>query len=97
MAVAIDESCWQQAFSSVEELFEIESLFLEQKEAIRTFIEKDVSIFVSLPAGAGKSLIFQSLPFVFRLKAPLPSTRCFSLIFTMTLRHNKQISVMLFT
>ena len=65
MAVAIGESCWQQAFSSVEELFEIESLFLEQKGAIRAFIEKDVSIFVGLPTGAGKSLIFQSLPFVF--------------------------------
>jgi superfamily II DNA helicase RecQ len=56
---------WQEAFYSIEALFEIESLFPEQKEAIRAFIEKDVSIFVSLPTGAGKSMIFQSLPFVF--------------------------------
>ncbi len=44
---------------------EIESLFPEQKEAIKAFIEKYVSIFVSLPTGAEKSMIFQSLPFVF--------------------------------
>lgn len=61
MAVFSDDS-WEITFASVEELFEIEGLFLEQKEVIKAFIEK---VFVSLPTGAGKSLIFQSLPFVF--------------------------------
>ncbi|CAB3987147.1 mediator of RNA polymerase II transcription subunit 34-like [Paramuricea clavata] len=65
MAAVFGEYSWQEAFYSVEALFEIESLFPEQKEAIKAFIEKDVSIFVSLPTGAGKSMIFQSLPFVF--------------------------------
>ncbi len=60
-----DESSWQKAFSSVEDQFEIESLFPLQKEAIKAFIEKDLNTFVSRPTGAGKSLIFQSLPFVF--------------------------------
>ena len=65
MVVVFGEYSWQEAFYSIEALFEIESLFPEQKEAIKAFIEKDVSIFVSLPTGAGKSMIFQSFPFVF--------------------------------
>ncbi len=44
MAAVFGEYSWQEAFYSVEALFEIESLFPEQKEAIKAFIEKDVSI-----------------------------------------------------
>ena len=59
------EDSWQNAFSSVAALFKIESLFPEQREAIKAFFESNLNVFVSLPTGARKSLIFQSLPFVF--------------------------------
>ena len=59
------EDSWLKAFNSVAALFNIESLFPEQKEAIKSFLENDSNVFVSLPTGAGKSLIFQCLPVVF--------------------------------
>ena len=38
MANCFGEDCWQNAFCSIENLFGIEALFLEQKEAIKAFI-----------------------------------------------------------
>ena len=65
MANCFGEDCWQKAFCYIENLFAIEALFLEQKEAIKAFIEKCTNVYVSLPTGAGKSLIFQSLPIIY--------------------------------
>ena len=48
---------------SVKSQFQIGSLFPEQGEAIRAFMEK-WNLFVNLPTGFGKSLIFQCIPFV---------------------------------
>lgn len=62
---AFEEGSWQKAFLSIQDQFGIEYLYPEQKEAIKAFIERGVNVFVSLPTGAGKSLIFQSLPIVF--------------------------------
>ncbi|XP_028410549.1 uncharacterized protein LOC114533246 [Dendronephthya gigantea] len=59
------EDSWRKALSSVATLFNIESLYPEQEEAIKAFFERDLNLFVSLPTGAGKSLIFQSLTVVF--------------------------------
>lgn len=65
MANCFGEDCWQNAFSCIEILFGIKALFPEQKEAIKAFIEKNTNVYVSLPTGAGKSLIFQSLPIIY--------------------------------
>jgi len=65
MATATSASeSWEKAFSAVENQFEIPSLLLEQKQAIQGFLSSK-SVFVNLPTGYGKSLIFQCLPMVY--------------------------------
>ena len=49
--------------SSVKTQFEIDRLLPEQEVSIRAFMEKG-NVFVNLPTGHGKSLIFQCLPIV---------------------------------
>jgi ATP-dependent DNA helicase RecQ len=58
-----NEELWKEAIISVKNQFEIENLLQEQEQAIRAFFEKG-NVFVNLPTGYGKSLIFQSLPIV---------------------------------
>ena len=58
---ATTEECWQKAFKAVREQFEIENLLPEQEIALREFLGGQ-NIFVNLPTGYGKSLIFQCLP-----------------------------------
>ena len=58
-----EERLWRDAFSSIQTQFNIEQLFPEQEESIRAFMEKG-NVFVNLPTGYGKSLIFQCLPIV---------------------------------
>ena len=36
-----------------------------QREAIVQFVQKKTDVFVNLPTGYGKSLIYQALPFVY--------------------------------
>ena len=55
------EGSWQRAFTAVKEQFEFESLLPEQENALREFLEGR-NVFVNLPTGYGKSLIFQCLP-----------------------------------
>jgi len=55
------EGSWQRAFTAVKEQFELESLLPEQENTLREFLEGR-NVFVNLPTGYGKSLIFQSLP-----------------------------------
>ena len=58
---ATTEERWQKAFKAVREQFEIDNLPPEQENALREFLGGQ-NIFVNLPTGYGKSLIFQCLP-----------------------------------
>ena len=53
------------SFSKVCEQFEFSELNKHQKEAIISAVLKKKDVFVSLPTGFGKSVIFQALPMVF--------------------------------
>ncbi|CAH3154046.1 unnamed protein product [Porites evermanni] len=55
------EESWQKAFKAVKEQFELESLLPEQENSLKEFLEGR-NVFVNLPTGYGKSLIFQCLP-----------------------------------
>ena len=53
------------SFSKVREQFKFSELNKHQKEAIISAVLKKKDVFVSLPTGFGKSVIFQALPMVF--------------------------------
>ena len=55
------------AFQRVCETFKIVNLNPFQGEAIEYFVKKKVDVFVNLPTGYGKSLIYQAMPLVFNL------------------------------
>ena len=59
------ESYLQSAFKKVCERFEIQRLNRQQGEAIRSIALDKKDVFVNLPTGFGKSMIFQGLPQVF--------------------------------
>ena len=63
MATLYDEEAWKEAFIAVRNQFEIDTLFPEQELAIKTFVERD-NVFINLPTGYGKSLIYQCIPLV---------------------------------
>ena len=45
---AFNDELWDSAFSAVKEQFQISSLFREQVEGIKAFIEKSSNVFVTL-------------------------------------------------
>ena len=57
------EELWREASISVQNQFGISSFLPEQQQAMEYFFARN-NIFVNLPTGYGKSLIFQSLPIV---------------------------------
>lgn len=57
------EGKWKEAFEAVKEQFELTELLQEQEGAIKAFL-LGKNVFVNLPTGFGKSLIFQCLPIV---------------------------------
>ena len=57
------EENWNAAFEAVKSQFEVPDLLPEQQKAIRSFFQGK-NVFVNLPTGFGKSLIFQCLPIV---------------------------------
>ena len=52
------EPLWQMAFEEAKKQFEIENFLAEQKEAIKAFFQNK-NVFVNLPTGFGKSIIYQ--------------------------------------
>ena len=60
---AVSEERWKEVFEAVKAQFALTDLLTEQQEAIKAFF-KGKNVFVNLPTGFGKSLIFQSLPIV---------------------------------
>ena len=58
------ENLWDSAFLAVKQQFEVEKLLPEQVQGIKAFFETSSHIFVNLPTGSGKSLIYQNLPIV---------------------------------
>ena len=63
MAFRVDKDKLNLAIAKVSELFEIKNLHEEQEKAIRAFFDGN-DVFVSLPTGYGKSLIYQSIPVI---------------------------------
>ena len=57
--------CLEDALVAVCRVFGIEGLNKHQKEAIKYVVETKKDLFVSLPTGCGKSLIYHALPIVF--------------------------------
>ena len=57
----ISEESWERLFGAVKEQFEISNLLPEQENLLREFLFGK-NIFVNLPTGYAKSLIFQCLP-----------------------------------
>jgi superfamily II DNA helicase RecQ len=55
----------EEVFGFVASKFGISSLNTHQKNAIKKIVEEKKDVFVNLPTGFGKSLIFQALPLVF--------------------------------
>ena len=53
------------SFKRVCETFKIVDLNAHQREAIAYFVDKKKDVFINLPTGFGKSLIYQALPIVF--------------------------------
>ena len=53
------------AFAVVTKQFDINYFNEHRKGAIRTVIEDKRDVFVNLPTGCGKSLVFRALPFIF--------------------------------
>ena len=65
------ESCVELAFRKVCERFGIQKLNQQQEEAIRCIALENKDVFVNLPTGFGKSMIFQGLPEVFASLEPV--------------------------
>lgn len=55
----------EHAVAKVCEVFGIESLNKHQEDAIKYVVEEKKDVFVNLPTGFGKSLIYQALPLVY--------------------------------
>ena len=51
------------AFEKACQVFSVSKLYPEQKKALRAFVTRQ-DVFVNLPTGYGKSLVFQMAPFV---------------------------------
>ena len=53
------------AFRVVCEKFQIETLNHHQKQALHAIVKEKKDVFLNLPTGFGKSLIYQALPLIF--------------------------------
>ena len=55
----------ESAFQVVCEKFEIEAINDHQKRVLYAYFEEKQDVFINLPTGFGKSLIYQALPLIF--------------------------------
>ena len=58
------------AFSLVCDVFGFKTLNEHQRSALKFVIEKKQDVFVNLPTGFGKSVVFQALPLVYTCLEP---------------------------
>ena len=65
LRVHVNMASVAEVFDLVSQKFCIQELNALQKEAIIQFVEKQRDVFIDLPTGFGKSLIYQALPLVF--------------------------------
>ena len=61
-----------EGFRQVCKVFKIAELNAYQQDAIKHIVEKNTDVFVNLPTGYGKSLIYQALPFIFDITRGIP-------------------------
>lgn len=59
------ESSLDHAFAKVCDIFGFNKLNKHQEKAIQQIVEKKSDVYVNLPTGYGKSVVFQALPTVF--------------------------------
>ena len=59
---ALNNDLWNSAFSAVKEQFHINSLFREQTEGFKAFIEKSSNVFVTLPTVCALKHMYSHLP-----------------------------------
>ena len=62
----------EEAFDVVSKTFRISALNALQKNGITKIVEGGRDVFINLPTGFGKSLIYQALPLVFDLTSKQP-------------------------
>ena len=62
----------EEAFDVVSKTFRISALNGPQKNGITKIVEEGRDVFINLPTGFGKSLIYQALPLVFDLTSKQP-------------------------
>ena len=62
----------EEAFDVVSKTFRISALNAPQKNGITKIVEEGRDVFINLPTGFGKSLIYQALPLVFDLTSKQP-------------------------
>ena len=59
------EEAFNNAFNQVCNVFGFDSLNTHQEESIKYIVQEKKDIFVNLPTGFGKSLIYHALPLVY--------------------------------
>ena len=62
----------EEAFDVVSKTFRISALNALQKNGITKIVEEGRDVFINLPTGFGKSLLYQALPLVFDLTSKQP-------------------------
>ena len=63
--IILNKMATTEEIAEIESIFNIKELNCFQKESISKFVNGDQDIFINLPTGFGKSIIYQSLPLVY--------------------------------